>query len=82
MSCIKSGSVKRLIYTAMVMAASSLMDDGSGFKESMDESCWTPLSLSLPYETNTFVEVINYHFLALHKKIYIWKSPTKLRLMK
>ena len=39
MSCIKSGSVKRLIYTATVMEESPLTDDGSGFEESMDESC-------------------------------------------
>ena len=68
MSCIKSGSVRRLIYTATVMAASPLTDGGSSFKDSMDESCWTPLNLSLPYETYTFVEVISYHFLALQKK--------------
>ncbi|XP_034709610.1 anthocyanidin reductase ((2S)-flavan-3-ol-forming)-like [Vitis riparia] len=55
MSCIKSGSVRRLIYTATVMAASPLTDDGSSFKDSMDESCWTPPNLSLPY-TNSFVE--------------------------
>ncbi|XP_057968862.1 dihydroflavonol 4-reductase-like isoform X2 [Malania oleifera] len=43
--CIRSQSVKRLIYTASVVAASPLKEDGSGFKPSMDESCWSPLSL-------------------------------------
>ncbi|KAL8499726.1 hypothetical protein ACS0TY_019624 [Phlomoides rotata] len=45
-SCIKSKKVKKLIYTATVMAASPLNDDGSGYKDTMDETCWTPLNLS------------------------------------
>ncbi|CAI9101149.1 OLC1v1038408C1 [Oldenlandia corymbosa var. corymbosa] len=51
-SCIKSGTVKRLVYTSSVVAASPLKDDGSGFKDSMDETCWTPLNLSFPYTDN------------------------------
>ncbi|KAK8570558.1 hypothetical protein V6N13_032175 [Hibiscus sabdariffa] len=51
-SCIKSGTVKRLIYTASVCAASPLKDDGSGYKDSMDETCWTPLDLSLAYSND------------------------------
>ncbi|KAL6290448.1 hypothetical protein ACE6H2_007958 [Prunus campanulata] len=45
-SCLKSGTVKRLIYTASVVAASPLKEDGSGFGDFMDETCWTPLHLS------------------------------------
>lgn len=48
-SCIKTGTVRRIIYTASVVAASPMKDDGSGFKDSMDETCWTPLNLSFPY---------------------------------
>ncbi|KAJ0797520.1 putative anthocyanidin reductase ((2R,3R)-flavan-3-ol-forming) [Helianthus annuus] len=44
-ACTHSGTVKRLIYTASVVAASPLKDDGSGYKVTMDESCWTPLHL-------------------------------------
>ncbi|KAF8380089.1 hypothetical protein HHK36_027559 [Tetracentron sinense] len=51
-SCIRSGTVKRLIYTASVMAASPLKEDGTGFKDCMDESCWTPLNLSFPYSND------------------------------
>lgn len=47
--CIRSGTVKRLIYTASVLAASPLKEDGSGYKEFMDETCWTPLDFSNPY---------------------------------
>ncbi|RDX77049.1 Anthocyanidin reductase ((2S)-flavan-3-ol-forming), partial [Mucuna pruriens] len=44
--CIKSGTVRRLIYTASVVAASPLKDDGTAFKHFIDETCWTPLNLS------------------------------------
>ncbi|XP_011093047.1 putative anthocyanidin reductase [Sesamum indicum] len=54
-ACIRSRTVRRLIYTATVMAASPLKDDGSGFKEFMDETCWTPLNFSILY-SNDFVE--------------------------
>ncbi|KAL8499722.1 hypothetical protein ACS0TY_019623 [Phlomoides rotata] len=47
-TCIESKTVKKLIYTATVMAASPLKDDGSDYQEIMDESCWTPLNL--PYK--------------------------------
>ncbi|KAG6423220.1 hypothetical protein SASPL_113609 [Salvia splendens] len=47
-SCIKSKSVKKLIYTASVMAASPLKGAASGYKDAMDETCWSPLDL--PYE--------------------------------
>ncbi|OMO64335.1 NAD-dependent epimerase/dehydratase [Corchorus capsularis] len=51
MSCLKSRSgVRRLIYTASVMSASPMKDDGSGFKDSMDETCWTPPNISFPYD--------------------------------
>lgn len=48
-SCIRSGTVKRLIYTASALSASSMKEDGSGNKAYMDESCWTSLTLSFPY---------------------------------
>ncbi|KAF8664166.1 hypothetical protein HU200_054914 [Digitaria exilis] len=44
--CERSGTVKRVIHTASVTAASPLRDDGTGYKDFIDESCWTPLSLS------------------------------------
>lgn len=53
--CIQSKTVRRLIYTASVVAASPLKDDGSGYKTTMDESCWTPFRISVPY-SNDFVK--------------------------
>lgn len=42
--CVKSGTVKRLIYTASVLCASPIKEDGSaGYKDSIDETCYTPL---------------------------------------
>ncbi|XP_073023203.1 NADPH HC-toxin reductase 1-like [Primulina eburnea] len=41
--CIRSVLVRRLIYTASVVAASPLKEDGNGYKEFMDETCWTSL---------------------------------------
>ncbi|MED6184948.1 hypothetical protein PIB30_052381 [Stylosanthes scabra] len=48
-SCIRSGTVRRLIYTASVVAASPLKEDGTVFKDFIDETCWTPLNDSLSY---------------------------------
>ncbi|XP_063936550.1 NADPH HC-toxin reductase 1-like [Daucus carota subsp. sativus] len=42
--CLKSQSVKKLIYTSSVMASSPLKDDGSGFESYWDESCWTTIN--------------------------------------
>uniref|UniRef100_A0A2C9VVA2 NAD-dependent epimerase/dehydratase domain-containing protein n=1 Tax=Manihot esculenta TaxID=3983 RepID=A0A2C9VVA2_MANES len=39
----------KIIYTASVVAASPMKEDGTGFKDSMNESCWTPFNLSFPY---------------------------------
>ncbi|KAI6702581.1 hypothetical protein NL676_011717 [Syzygium grande] len=55
-SCIRSGTVRRLIYTATVMAASPMKDDAKCFAEAMDESCWTPLNLSGPHSSEQFME--------------------------
>ncbi|KAJ9539305.1 hypothetical protein OSB04_032038 [Centaurea solstitialis] len=53
--CIQSTTVRRLVYTASVVAASPLKDDGSGYKTTMDETCWTPLHIHVPY-SNDFVK--------------------------
>ncbi|GAB2271795.1 hypothetical protein Dimus_006626 [Dionaea muscipula] len=47
--CIKSGTVKRLIYTGSVVTASPMNADGNGFNDSMDETRWTPLKLSTAF---------------------------------
>lgn len=52
-SCIKSGTVKRLVYTASVVASSTLTDDGTGYKDTIDETCWTPLNVSYQYTTDS-----------------------------
>ncbi|GAV56911.1 LOW QUALITY PROTEIN: hypothetical protein CFOL_v3_00450, partial [Cephalotus follicularis] len=52
MSCVRSRTVKRLIYTASVAATSPMKDDGSGFKDLVDETCWTPLHVPFPYSSD------------------------------
>nr|QZX42568.1 dihydroflavonol 4-reductase [Lycoris sprengeri] len=47
--CEQSGSVKRVIYTGSVTSASPLKEDGTGFNDFIDESCWTPLHLSFAH---------------------------------
>ncbi|KAI3453806.1 hypothetical protein Pfo_010469 [Paulownia fortunei] len=55
-SCLRSKTVKRLVYTSSVMAASPLREDGSGYKPHMDELCWSPLNLSYTYSGDFVLE--------------------------
>ncbi|XP_050269035.1 anthocyanidin reductase ((2S)-flavan-3-ol-forming)-like [Quercus robur] len=48
-ACIRSKTVKRLIYTASVMSSSPLTGDGVCFKSCIDETCWTPFDVSFTY---------------------------------
>ncbi|XP_040989807.1 putative anthocyanidin reductase [Juglans microcarpa x Juglans regia] len=63
-SCIRSQTVKRLIYTASVMASSPLTEDGVSFKSCMDESCWTPLDVSFSYADDFTLAYIKSKILA------------------
>uniref|UniRef100_A0A0A0L3X0 3-beta hydroxysteroid dehydrogenase/isomerase domain-containing protein n=1 Tax=Cucumis sativus TaxID=3659 RepID=A0A0A0L3X0_CUCSA len=56
--CVESGTVRRLIYTASIVSMSPMKDDGSGFKEFFDESCWTPLNLSYPFSDSLILEYV------------------------
>ncbi|KAL6179279.1 hypothetical protein ACLB2K_050795 [Fragaria x ananassa] len=48
-SCIRSQTVKRLIYTASILSMSPKNEGGVGFRPLLDESCWTPLDASSTY---------------------------------
>ncbi|XVF22405.1 hypothetical protein REPUB_Repub12eG0169600 [Reevesia pubescens] len=54
-SCIRSGTVKRLIYTSSVTTASPLKENGKDFKDRMDESCWTRQDIAFPYSNDVLV---------------------------
>ncbi|XWS35878.1 hypothetical protein CRYUN_Cryun20dG0034600 [Craigia yunnanensis] len=58
-SCIRSGTVKRLIYTASVVAASALKEDGKGFKHRLDESCWTSKDDVVPYSNESLMGYVS-----------------------
>ncbi|XP_031260367.1 putative anthocyanidin reductase [Pistacia vera] len=66
-SCIRSGTVKRLIYTSSMISASPLTHDGTSFKDCIDETCWTPLNLSF---TNDNLSIMEYR----HSKIQTEKE--------
>ncbi|CAL4939476.1 unnamed protein product [Urochloa decumbens] len=67
--CERSGTVKRVIHTASVTAASPLTGDGSGYKDFINESCWTPLNLS-------------YGFSNAYMDAYVWsKSLSEKELL-
>ncbi|KAL7150463.1 hypothetical protein ABFS83_05G113400 [Erythranthe nasuta] len=57
--CLRSKTVKRLVYTSSVTAASPLKKDGSCFKPLMDELCWTPyLNLSCTYINDFLLDYV------------------------
>ncbi|GAB2224117.1 hypothetical protein Droror1_Dr00004864 [Drosera rotundifolia] len=49
--CVESGTVKRLIYTGSVVSISPMKEDGSGYKDFIDESCFTPFRLPVRYSS-------------------------------
>ncbi|KAL3829739.1 hypothetical protein ACJIZ3_018541 [Penstemon smallii] len=62
--CIKSKTVTKVIYTASVVAASPLKEDGLGYKDSMDEACWTPINLSYQYANESLLGYVKSKTLA------------------
>ncbi|KAL3536727.1 hypothetical protein ACH5RR_000093 [Cinchona calisaya] len=79
-SCIKSGTVKRLIYTASVTASSALKDDGNGYKDFMDETCWTPLNVSFRYATDFLMAYVHSKTLA-EKEALSYNDGNKLEVV-
>ncbi|KAK9094231.1 hypothetical protein Scep_025700 [Stephania cephalantha] len=57
-SFMRSQTVRKLIYTAIVVAASPLKEDGSGFKDSTDEDCWTPIGLSFAHSNDMLADYV------------------------
>ncbi|KAF7007617.1 hypothetical protein CFC21_022542 [Triticum aestivum] len=53
--CERSKSVRRVISTGSVITASPLSEDGKGYKEFANESCWTPLGLPIDH-SNEFMD--------------------------
>ncbi|XP_016470469.1 NADPH HC-toxin reductase 1 [Nicotiana tabacum] len=78
MSCLKSGTVKKLIYTASVVAASPLKDDGTNFKDLMDETCWTPLNFSNPYADQGLRDYVESKMLAEKEMLNFGKEDMEV----
>ncbi|WVZ79169.1 hypothetical protein U9M48_026780 [Paspalum notatum var. saurae] len=47
--CADSKTVKRVIHTGTISTCSPLKEDSTGFKDAVDESCWTPLDVDYPH---------------------------------
>ena len=52
--CADSETVKRVIHTGSMVACSPLKEDSTGFKDAVDESCWTPLDVDYPLRDPQF----------------------------
>lgn len=57
--CEESRTVKRVIHTASVAAASPLLEEevsasGVGYRDFIDESCWTSLKVNYPLRSAHF----------------------------
>lgn len=74
MICLKSRTVKRLIYTASIVAASPLKEDGITYKQLMDETCWTPLNFSNPYSQQWLWDYTESKMLAEKEKLKFEKE--------
>ncbi|KAI7988671.1 hypothetical protein LOK49_LG13G01040 [Camellia lanceoleosa] len=63
-SCVRSQTVKWLIYTASVMSSSPLKEDESGYQPSFNESSWTSLNLSYTFSSDFFLAYVKSKTLA------------------
>lgn len=80
--CERSGTVKRVINTGSVTAASPFKEDGTSFKDFMDESCWTPLHRTFAYcedfeksyissKTESEKEILSYNYKKENKEFEV-----------
>nr|CAB3471015.1 unnamed protein product [Digitaria exilis] len=54
--CAASGTVKRVIHTGSMSTCSPLKQDSTGFKDAVDESCWTSLDVDYPLRSAKYDE--------------------------
>ncbi|KAJ1291762.1 hypothetical protein BS78_02G341200 [Paspalum vaginatum] len=73
--CERSGTVKRVIHTASVVAASPLKEDGTGHKDCFNESNWTPLNLSYAF-TNAHLDAYVWSKTLSEKELLSYNEPT------
>ncbi|KAK3134236.1 hypothetical protein QOZ80_6AG0546680 [Eleusine coracana subsp. coracana] len=54
--CVESKTVQRVIHVGSMASSSPLKADSTGFKDAIDESCWTPLNVDYPHRNEQFHE--------------------------
>lgn len=58
---VKSGTVKRIIYTSSITSTSTLIDAATShslYRDFIDESCCTPVDTDLPFANHSLLEYV------------------------
>ncbi|KAK9121807.1 hypothetical protein Syun_019424 [Stephania yunnanensis] len=58
-SFMRSQTVRKLIYTTIVVVASPLKEDGSNFKDSTNDDCWAPIGISFAYSNDMLADYVS-----------------------
>ncbi|XP_044318369.1 putative anthocyanidin reductase [Triticum aestivum] len=77
--CERSKTVRRVISTGSVITASPLREDGEGYKEFVNESCWTPLSLPIDHNNEFMHEYLSSKCIAEKELVKYNDRPSKGR---
>uniref|UniRef100_M8BRQ3 NAD-dependent epimerase/dehydratase domain-containing protein n=1 Tax=Aegilops tauschii TaxID=37682 RepID=M8BRQ3_AEGTA len=77
--CERSKSVRRVISTGSVITASPLREDGKGYKEFANESCWTPLGLPIDHSNEFMDDYLSSKCIAEKELVKYNDSPSESR---
>ncbi|KAF0907193.1 hypothetical protein E2562_015702 [Oryza meyeriana var. granulata] len=75
--CERSKTVRRVIHTASVTAASPLREDGDGYKDFINESCWSPLNLTYDFTNAHLNGYVSSKSLSEKELLSYNESPTR-----
>nr|CAB3458530.1 unnamed protein product [Digitaria exilis] len=75
--CELSKTVRRVIHTGSILAAAPLKEDGDGYKDFVDESCWTPHNLSYAYSNEALDAYVSCKILSEKELLKYNDSPSR-----